>query len=65
MMTQSIHKRLNCRHTTRRACPDPLMDARVIVACLAAILALTLSGCSGAAAHAVDSSRAATRWWRP
>ena len=30
----------------------------VIVACLAAMLALTLSGCSGAAAHAVDSSRA-------
>jgi hypothetical protein len=30
----------------------------VIAACLAAILALTLSGCSGAAAHAVDPSRA-------
>ena len=30
----------------------------VIVACLAAILALMLSGCSGAAAHAVDPSRA-------
>ncbi len=30
----------------------------VIVACLAAMLALMLSGCSGAAAHAVDPSRA-------
>jgi hypothetical protein len=30
----------------------------VIVACLAAMLAFTLSGCSGAAAHAVDPSRA-------
>ena len=30
----------------------------VIVAGLAAMLALTLSGCSGAAAHAVDPSRA-------
>ncbi len=30
----------------------------VIVACLAAISALMLSGCSGASAHAVDPSRA-------
>ena len=30
----------------------------VIVACLGAMLALVLPGCSGAAAHAVDPSRA-------
>ena len=37
----------------------------VIIACLAAIFILTISGCSGTSAHAVDPPRAATRWSLP